>query len=168
MQDETEISKTKRKQAMNALQELGGALVALSEEQLARLALPETLREALRETRKIHQHGARRRQLQYIGKLMRGVDPAPIRAKLDQWDGASKAEAARLHRVEHWRNSLLERESALAELLTRYPGADAQHLRNLIRNARKEHLANKPPKNSRLLFKALRDVLSGEDEEGGA
>lgn len=159
MEDQAPISKTKRKQAMHALQELGGALVALSDDRLAQLDLPEPLREAVREARQISQHGARRRQLQYIGKLMRDVDPAPIQAKLDQWNGTSKAETARLHLIERWRDNLLDRDSALEELLARYPGADGQHLRNLIRNAKKERLADKPPKSSRLLFKALRDTI---------
>ncbi len=166
MQDETPISKTKRKEAMHALQELGSALVALSEDRLARLDLPEPLRGAVQEAKRLTRHEARRRQLQYIGKLMRTVDATPIQAKLDEWNGVSKEETVRLHLIEHWRDRLLERESALEELLARYPRADVQHLRNLIRNAQKERLADRPPKSGRLLFKALRETISREGESG--
>lgn len=90
------------------------------------------------------------------------MDPTPIQAQLDAWNGVSKAETARQHQLERWRDRLLADERALAELLDAHPGADAQHLRNLIRNARKEQVEGKPPKSSRLLFRTLRDLTSGE------
>ena len=89
------LSKTKKKEQSHALQKLGAALVDLSKERLATMALPEALREAIREAQRITAHEGRRRQMQYIGKLMRDVDPAPIQERFDAWNGQSKAEVAR-------------------------------------------------------------------------
>ena len=105
-------------------------------------------------------HGGRKRQILYIGKLLRGIDATPIReaiAKLDQTDAAS---VAHLHRLERWRERLLtEDNDALTQLLSEVPDADSQRLRQLIRNAQQEHAAGKPPKSSRELFKYLRELL---------
>ena len=158
-------SKTKRKQEMHSLQDLGGALIDLSKDKLKQLNLPEDLLTAIMLAKKLlNTRGAQRRQLQYIGKLMREVDPAPIQAKLDAWSGVSKAETTKLHQLERWRERLLSDDSALSELMNNYPGADAQYLRTLIRNAHKEQLNNKPPKSSRALFKSLRELILGVTE----
>lgn len=154
-----EISKTQLKQQMEALQQLGATLVELPIDKLRQIELPESLRDAVIEARKITAHGGRRRQLQYIGKLMRQVDPAPIQEKLDQWNGHHAAETARLHQLENWRKRLIEDDQALAEFLDAHQHADIQRLRTLIRNARKEAAENKPPKNSRELFKVLREMI---------
>lgn len=153
------ISKTRLKQMMEDLQDLGEVLVDLPKDKLNQLDLPENLKDAVLEARRITAHGGRRRQLQYIGKLMRGVDPAPIQEKLAQWNGTHAEETARLHRLENWRKRLIEDDTALAEFLAQHPSDDVQHMRNLIRNARKEAEQNKPPKSSRELFKLLRDRL---------
>jgi ribosome-associated protein len=158
------LSKTKQKEAMHALRDLGAELVELSVGQLKRIDLPEDLLAAVRDCQKITAHGARRRQLQYIGKLMRGVDEAPIRAGLALLRGESAAETARLHRLERMRERLLADESALADIAATWPGADLQHLRQLRRNALKEQEAGKPPRNFRAIFQALRDL----DERGEA
>ena len=163
MQDndhEQELSKTQIKQRMHELQEIGEVLVELPKEKLKQLNLPETLYEAVLEARRITAHGGRRRQLQYIGKLMRGIDDAPIRAKLDEWNGNHAEETALLHRLENWRLRLIEDDAALSEFLAQYPDFDVQHLRVLIRNSRKEQQLGKPPKSSRELFKLLREGLS--------
>lgn len=162
MQDndhEEELSKTQRKQIMHDLQELGEALVELPKEKLQQLDLPENLHDAVLEARRISAHGGRRRQLQYVGKLMRTVDTAPIQDKLDQWNGNHAEETARMHRLENWRKRLIEDDAALGDLLTQNPTFDVQHLRTLIRNARREALQSKPPKSSRELFRLLRDTL---------
>lgn len=164
MEQQQEPSKTQRKRQMHALQALGETLVALPAERLAELELPEALRDALLHVRQISKWGARRRQMQYIGKLMREVDATAIRARLDAWKHAAARDVARLHRAEHWRDRLLEDESALGELLERHPSADVQRLRSLIRNAREEALASRPPRNARALFQALRGLL----DEGAA
>ncbi len=156
-----EISKTRLKQQMHELQDLGEALVDLPKDKLNQLDLPETLRDAVLDARRITAHGGRKRQLQYIGKLMRSVDPAPIQLKLDQWNGNHAEETALLHRLENWRKRLIDDDDALSGFLAEYPGFDVQQLRTLIRNARKEAQQQKPPKSSRELFRTLREGLSG-------
>lgn len=154
------ISKTKRKKAMDALQDLGGELVELSNDQLKQLVLPDALLIAVKDAKKLtNARGAQKRQLQYIGRLMRDVDPEPIQAKLDAWNGVSKEQTIKLHLLERWRERLLETESALGEFLNSYPDVDVQYLRTLIRNAHKEKAANKPPKSSRALFQLLRETF---------
>ncbi len=162
-------SKTKRKEAMHELQSLGTELVELSVGQLKRIDLPEDLLNAVRECQKITSHGARRRQMQYIGKLMRNLDDEPIRAGLALLRGESAVETARLHRLERLRTRLLEDEQVLSEIAADWPQADLQHLRQLRRNTLKEQEAGKPPKNFRALFQALKDLESsapqGETDE---
>lgn len=153
------VSKTRRKQQMHDLQDLGAALVQLSRQQIDQLQLPERLLAAVLEARRLTKHEAVRRQMQYIGKIMREVDPAPIQAQLDAWKGVSDTETAKLHLVERWRDRLLADDAELAEFITAHPGADSQTLRTLIRNARREKLENKPPRNTRSLFRELREIL---------
>ncbi|WP_295003460.1 ribosome biogenesis factor YjgA [uncultured Dechloromonas sp.] len=151
-------SKTKQKEAMHELRDLGAELVELSVGQLKRINLPENLFDAVRDCQKITAHGARRRQIQYLGKLMRGVDDEPIRAGLAMLRGESSAETARLHRLERFRVRLLEDEAVLAEIAALWPAVDLQHLRTLRRNALKEKENNKPPKNFRAIFQILQEL----------
>jgi len=153
------LSKTQRKQQMHDLQHLGERIAALGNDRLAELDLPERLLDAIRELRRIHKHGAQRRQMQYIGKLMRDVEPGPIVARLETWDGVSTQHTAWLHRIERWRDRLLEDADALTELLTDHPDVDIQHLRSLIRNAHKEKELNKPPRSYREIFQVLREIM---------
>ena len=150
-------SKTKQKEAMHELRDLGAELVELSVGQLKRIKLPENIFDAVRDCQKITAHGARRRQVAYLGKLMRGVDDEPIRAGLALLRGESSAETARLHRLERLRVRLLEDEAVLAEIVAQWPGVDQQHLRTLRRNALKEKENNKPPKNFRAIFQVLQE-----------
>jgi ribosome-associated protein len=159
VQAEEKPSKTERKRVMHELQALGERLIGLNSEQLAAIALPENLLEAVEQARRITKHEARRRQLQYIGKLMRAVDPEPIREKLKIWDGVSTEETARVHRIERWREKLLEDESGLGALVQVHPGIDTRLLRALVRNAREERNAGRPPRAYRELFRALRDII---------
>jgi len=163
--DDAPPSKTRRKAQMHALQEIGKHLTALDGERLAQIALPEALRNAIVEAGRIHKHGAFRRQLQYIGKLMREVDTAPIEAKLAEWSGQSREATAHHHHLEQLRSRLLADDHALGELANRFPHADLQHLRTLTRNARREQAAGKPPKSSRVLFRELRTLLETETAE---
>ena len=151
-------SKTKQKAAMHELQDLGEQLVKLSVGQLKRINLPENIYEAVRACQKITARGAHKRQLQYLGKLMRGADDEPIRAGLALIRGESSAETARLHRLERLRARLLEDEAAVADITALWPSADLQHLRQLRRNALKEQEANKPPKSSRAIFQVLQEL----------
>jgi ribosome-associated protein len=155
-------SKTKVKKQMHDLQDLGEQLVDLSKEHLAEIEIPDNLRLAVQEVKKIKSFGAIKRQMQYIGKLMRDVDPAPIQAKLAEWNGTSRQHIAWLHQVERWRDRLLAEPEAITELLSAHPGADIQRLRTLIRNAIKEKESSKPPKSYREIFQVLRDVIPEE------
>jgi ribosome-associated protein len=154
-------SKTKKKEAMHELQDLGAELVELSVGQLKKIKLPENIYDAVRACQKITAHGARRRQIQYLGKLMRGTEDEPIRAGLALLRGESDAENARLHRLERTRQRLLDDEATLTDIAATWPGADLQHLRQLRRNALKEQESNKPPKNFRAIFQALQ-ALDGQ------
>ncbi|MEO8717245.1 MAG: ribosome biogenesis factor YjgA [Burkholderiales bacterium] len=160
MQEEI-LSKTRRKQDMHELQALGAALVELSAAHLERMVLPDELARAVHEARRIPSHEARRRQVQYIGRLMRAIDAAPIRAQLAAVRGGAAEERARHQRLEHWRTRLLEDDGALTEFAQAHPEADLQQMRTLIRNARREQAAGRPPRASRELFRALREA-SGE------
>jgi len=159
VQAEEKPSKTQRKRVMHELQELGERLIALNPEQLAAITLPENLHDAVEQARRITRHEARRRQLQYIGRLMRAVDPEPIREKLRAWDGVSTEETARVHRIERWREKLLEDDAAVGALAQAHPGIDTQRVRALVRNAREERNAGRPPRAYRELFRALRDII---------
>jgi ribosome-associated protein len=152
-------SKSAVKRAMHALQALGAALVALPPEQLQKIDLPEALREAVRDCQRITQREARRRQMQYIGRLMRSCDAAPIRAALDDIHGVSAAAKARQMALERLRERLLADESAgLREIAAAHPGADLHRLRQLRRNALQEQALGKPPRAFRELFRALKEL----------
>ena len=164
MHDEPDelTSKTRKKKDMLALQDLGVQLVELNEQQLESMQLPEALLEAVLEARRLNKREARRRQLQYIGRLMRDIDAAPIRDRLDAWLGQGREHTAQLHTLERWRDELLAGDPALERFLREYPGADSQKLRTLIRNARREQGATLPPKNYRELFRVLRETITEE------
>ncbi len=158
-------SKTKRKQEMNALQKIGAEIVTLKKSQIEQLNLPEQLLDAVLEARRLTSHEAIRRQMQFIGKIMRGVDAEPIQQQLDAWNGVNDQETARLHHIENWRKRLLADDTSLSEFLSAYPGCDAQQLRTLIRNTRKEQAANRPPANYRALFRWLRETLQASPQD---
>ncbi|HJV28498.1 MAG TPA: ribosome biogenesis factor YjgA [Aromatoleum sp.] len=159
-------SKSQRKRDMHALQDLGEQLVALSLDQLKKVPMPESLADAVREAKRMTKHEARRRQMQYVGKLMRNVDPEPIIAQLDVFNGVSKAEIARQHRLEKLRVDLIEDEKTLQAIGELWPEADFQQLRTLRRNALKEREQSKPPRAFREIFRVLRDLDAGA--AGGA
>jgi ribosome-associated protein len=151
-------SKTQRKQEMHELQRLGVELVALSESTLNDMALDASLLAAILETKRTKTHGGIRRQMQYIGRLMRDVDPAPIRESLAALKGESAQAAAAHRRLEGLRTRLMEDDEALTEFAARHPQADLQALRALLRNARKEQKEGKPPRAYREVFRFLKDA----------
>ncbi len=155
------VSKTRRKKEMHELQALGAELVELAESQLVAMQLADELREAVLEAKRIRSHEARRRQLQYIGRLMRDLDPAPIRAQLDALTGYSAQEAARHRRLEALREKLLADDEALTAYVSEHAGADLQALRTLIRNARREQKESRPPRAYRELFRVLKALEPG-------
>jgi len=159
MSDEAPISKTQRKKAVHLLQALGEELVELNDDQLTAIELPEALREAVMAARRITKFEARRRQLQYIGKLMRRVEVEPIRAALDAMLAGSRRQIAAHKRIEAWRERLLAGPGALDELLADYPGADARRLRTLVHGALRERDAGSPPRSYREIYQALRALI---------
>jgi len=158
-------SKSQRKRDMHELQVLGEELAGQSLERLRTLDLPENLMEAFIHVKSIKAHGAVRRQLQFIGKLMRTVDPAPLRQQLDIWSGHSREGVARQHQAEHWRERLIEQDEAFTALLSEFPHADIPALRQIIRNARKEKEDGKPPKHFRELYRAVLVMIENKDRE---
>jgi ribosome-associated protein len=163
--DAVKPSKSQRKREMTELQSLGESLLRLSAAELARIDLPEPLRAAIADTARITAHEARRRQLQYIGKLMRQVDPEPLRAAIEFATGESKQAVALMHRCERLRDALLADDSALAAVLAELPGADVQQLRATIRAARREHKEGQPAKHARQLYRWLHDQFTHKLEE---
>ena len=149
------ISKTQRKKRMAELQALGEALVELPAEQLARLELPEALREAVVECRGITKHEARRRQGQYIGRLMRDLDPAPIAEQLARLQAPSRRQTALFHVAERWRSELIEDPASLERFVREFPEADARELARLVEAARAERSGAHGPRRFRELFHAV-------------
>jgi ribosome-associated protein len=157
--EEDFVSRSEKKRQVEELQRLGAALVELAPGQVDALDLPDELRAAVRDAQRITSHEARRRQLQFIGKVMRRVDPEPVRAALAQVAGQSAAVRVRQRRLEQWRERLIEDDGALTEFAATCALADLQNLRTLIRNARKEIAESKPPRAQRELFRLLRGYL---------
>lgn len=154
-------SKSELKRQMNDLQKLGEQLVAEPRDRVKRTPMPEELRDAILMAQSITDHGGRRRQLQFVGKMMRKLDDeevAVIQRTIESWKGMSKAETAALHALERRREKLLADDNALTQLLEEHPELDVQQLRTLIRNARKEQAENKPPKAYREIFQILKDL----------
>ena len=158
-EDSLPLSKTQRKHAMEELQSLGEALVALPSDRVKKLDIPDDLREAVVVAQRMpRQDEAKRRQMQYIGRLMRKVEIEPIRSALADARGDSASETARLHRLEKLRNDLLADEKILQEIPALYPSIDLQHLRSLRGAALQEHEQNKPPRNFRAIFQLLKEA----------
>ena len=157
-----EKSKSELKREMTSLQELGRRLVELPGQQTDTIEMPEELREAIFLARTLNSHSARRRQLQYIGALMRRIDTAPVREALMDMEKGQKNKVRKFHQVELMRDRLIEGDDAfLEEISGRFPDADLQRLRQFIRGARKEKKENKPPKQSRALFRYLKELSVG-------
>ena len=165
LEKDTTISKTRVKQEMHALQKIGERLIEFNSNQLKECLLPDTLFEAIIEAKQIRKNGARRRQIQYIGKLMREVDISQIKEKISTWDGLSKEHAAWIHQIERWRKSLLEDKDSFSEFARLHPGANLQRIKALMRNAHKEMLSSKPPKNFRALFHELQLSIPKNKEQ---
>lgn len=166
-------SKSELKRQSNELQKLGEQLVDAPRDRVKRVPMPDDVRDVILETQTITNHEGRRRALQFVGKKMRTLDEeevAIIQRTIDSWKGASKAETAALHALERRREKLLADDKALTALLEENPELDVQHLRTLIRNARKEVAESKPPKAYREIFQILKDLgkkkKADAEEEG--
>ena len=169
-QEDEWVSKTQMKKQMNDLQALGMELTKLSSDTLKKIGLDEELFEAIAAYKKITSNSALKRQAQFIGRLMRDTDPAPIEAYLAKLRGDNAAHNAFLQRVEQARTRLLADDGAITQFMADFPQADAGKLRTLIRNTKKEQEQNKPPKNFRALFQEIKAVMeagqSDASEEG--
>lgn len=164
-------SKSQLKRDMHALQELGEALIALPKDALKRMPMPESLDDAVREARRITDHEGKRRQVQYVGRVMRSLtddETAALRTALDTHRGVNRAETAKLHWIERTREKLLADDAALTEFIRQHPGVDPQEGRTLIRNARKEREQQKPPRYFRELFQWIKNSAGVEEEDDSA
>ena len=168
-------SRSKLKAESDALQKLGVALLDLPESRWEKLDLPEKLFDALKEAKRITNFEGKRRQMQYIGKLMRKVDPAPIEAAVVAAKKGSATETLSLHRAEKWRDDLIADVGTLERWMAEYPQTDAQHLRSLIRQARKAivpdegaGVAQRQTKVYREIFQLVKTALQAPQEESEA
>ena len=164
-------SKTQLKAEADEKQALGEALLTLRTDLMARLDLPDKLIDALKEARRITNFEGRRRQMQFIGKLMRPLDMTPIRAAIDEQANGSADLTLALHLAEQWRDRLLADDDALSQWLTDYPATDSQQLRALIRQARKDIAKPETPgeaprhgKSYREIFQLVRKAMAQEPE----
>lgn len=167
MTENRPYSKTRKKQEMQTLQETGERLVRLPVERLRRFDLPDNLLQAILEAKRITAHGGLRRQLRYIGKLMRGVDMDVLTRNLDALTTTTGDQDRLLHATERWRERLLTEEGAITELLQHYPAADAQQLRTLVRNIKNEP-AGRPSRYRRTLFRLLHALLQPDTRDDGS
>jgi ribosome-associated protein len=165
--DEGRPSKTQAKRESHELQSLGKAIAELPPTRLAALDLPEGLRGAIDEWHRTRSHEGKRRQMQYIGKLMRAVDPEPLRQAVDESKLQPAREALALHEAEAWREALIADDAALTRWAGEHPGSDVQRLRQLIRAARAGRredaapgAAQRQPAAWRELFRFIRTQLS--------
>ncbi len=151
------ISKTRKKEQALAAQDLGEKLVKLTGEQLGKIALPEELLSAVTQAKMIKKHGARRRQMQYIGVLMRKIDATPIQEAIQDLEEAGRRQVEVLKKVERWRDELVRGNDALVEeIVSAVPNADKEQLTALVTKAREELIKARPsPAPARALFRYL-------------
>lgn len=158
--DEEWISKSQRKRDCHALQDLGTELVKLPQSDLDKIPLDDELQQAIHEARRIKQHGALKRQLQFIGKLIRQRDAEALRQAYERVMHPYQEDIKHFHQLEKWRERLLDDgDAALEELIEQHPEIDRQHIRQLIRTARSDKKANKPPRAARELFQYLKSLM---------
>jgi len=173
-------SKSALKRQMHELQALGLALAELPVSRSSKLDLPDQLRDALQEYHRTRSHEGRRRQVQFIGKLMRQIDPEPVREAVAAFKLGSAAETLALHGIERWREELMASDDAVTRWMADYPETDAQQLRNLLRSARKDAgkaapgdgLGQRHGRAYRDLFQLIKSALaapvaSASDEDDG-
>jgi ribosome-associated protein len=162
--EQQRVSKSQLKRESAALQDLAAELAELPKAQLASLPLTEDVFAAICQAASLPHRGARKRQLKYVGGLFREIDVQPIVERLARIKNQSAVAAREHHKVEHWRERLvLGGDADLTALLHGYPDADRQHLRQLIRSAKKEAAESVPPRSSRQLFRYLRELFENAD-----
>lgn len=153
------VSKSQRRRDALEIKTLALELINLSQSRLGQVPLDETVRDAIMDARQIRSNVARKRQLQYVAKLLRRDDPEPILLALDKFHGEAREITGRQHRSEAWRDFLLEAgDTAIGELIKHRADTDTQAIRQLVRNAAREATRNKPPASARSLFRLLREM----------
>lgn len=153
------VSKSQRKRDAQAVRDLASELIEMGDAQLRRVPLDDDVRRAVQDTKRIHSHAARKRQLQYLAKLLRREDVEPIVEAIENFRAEARQLTARHHRAENWRDRLLDRgDEALSELIAARPDIDPQPIRQLVRNGVREREAEQPPAAARALFRLLRDL----------
>lgn len=161
-------SKSALKREMAARQALGERLCTLTPRELEQIPLQadSALHAAVLQSRSISSNSARRRHMQYIGKLMRDVDPEPLTAALEQLYASHAAETAALHALEALRDDLVQRgDTAINDVVARWPEADRQLLRQMLRQHGREQATGKPPAAARRLFRYLRELSESSGME---
>ncbi len=154
-------SKSQLKRESEDLKDLGETLISMSPAERSKVPLSESILSAIELAQRISSHGARRRQIQYLGKLLRETDAEPIRAAVDAIRQSGTQSTAHLHRLERWRERMIaEGDPALSEFVESFPDADRSRLRQLVRAAKKELDEQKPPRSARLLFRYLREICA--------
>ncbi len=161
-------SKTRRKQDSHALQDLGEAVIALPDDRLRDLALPEILLDAIVLHKRTKTFEGQRRQMQYIGKLMRRIDPAPIRQAVEQMQLGRARDSLALHQAEAWRAALLADDAALTRWTAEHPVSDLQQLRSLVRNARKDAAQTPEQRNGRAYRELFQFIKASTSNEAAA
>jgi ribosome-associated protein len=163
---ENSISKSQKKRNMIALQSVGEELVAVSADVINKMDLPDELRVAILDAKRIpnSKHGGNKRQMQYIGRLMREVDPAPILAQLQALKAPNQKQTAQHHLAERWRERMLADATSIAAFVREFPEADAVTLEKLLAAAKDDHAKQRPPKNFRLLYQTLHKHIVNQFE----
>lgn len=159
-EDDDIKSKSQRKRESHSLQAMGKALTELKDEQLTVLPIEPRLRDALIEYKRLKHREAKRRQMQFIGRLMREADEEQIEEALDHFNQKSRHHIQAEHHAERWRERLLTESAALQAFIDEYPVTDIQHLRQLLRQAQKEQKERKPPASARKLFRYVRSIIA--------
>lgn len=159
-QDDSSKSKSQQKREMAALRKLGERLLDLSEQQLSQLSMDDRLKEAIIAAKQMKRDRARKRQIQYIGKLIRSVDVDVIKIAIEKFDSSSRLHAQQFHKLEKLRAGLMQDDSAtIDELFTQHSSIDRQYLHQMIRKAQKEQDATQSDRTHyRKLFRYLRSL----------
>ncbi len=163
---ENSISKSQKKRNMLALQSVGAELVLLSTDVIAKLDLPDELRVAVLDAKRIpgSKHGGNKRQMQYIGRLMREVDPAPILVQLQALKAPNQKQTAQHHLAERWRERMLADATSIAAFVREFPEAEQAILEKYLVDAKDDHAKQRPPKNFRLLYQTLHKHIVNQFE----
>lgn len=159
-------NKTRIKKEIAAIAEMAAEICQLSPPQIAEFELPENIEHAMLDAGKMGQNSARKRLLKYITAQLRTIDTEAVQEKLARMKNRSAHAVREHHQAERWRDQLLADtgNQQLTQLMSEYPAADGQHLRQLQRNAQKEAKEAKPPKSARLLYKYLKELIAGEEQ----